>query len=522
MNKYSFILLGSFFAFNAFSQEIDPRSTGYYVEALANGVTTQTGGSARSVGMAGVQTSLGADLGALSSNPAGLGVYRKSEYVGGLGLNFGSSTSHYLGTQTSDLKPTIGVNNLGVAFCGLKDDLNESDWRGGTFAIGMNLLQSYNNSFSFDGKNANNSMINSFIEQANGTSAFVYDKDYTDRNIQSIPSLAYNTYLISDDNTISSDFKYYKGYIPPDKIMQQSGTVSTSGATRSWSFGYGANYKNQLYIGGSIGIIGLKRTVEKTYSEKLLNGGEWYLNNFTFTDKYQVKGTGFNLSLGIIYKLNDVVRFGASLKTPDWFSIKEEYNASISAAYNNIPLYYSDSTLYNLTQESGNLTTQKFNYTYFSPMKIGFGTSIFMNKVGFISLEGEYINYTGMVFQKSGANYFAGDNQTIKNIYRDVVNLRTGIELRKDIFRFRGGLAYMPSPFVDGTDVRVKRIVSDANTMFSLGLGLKFTNSFVDFGLNRTNYTSHYSPYTLSNGSQPLTTVANGSTTFVVTVGSYF
>ena len=521
MSKYSLILISSFFCFRSIAQEIDPRSTGYYVEALANGITTQTGGSARSVGMVGVQTSLGADLGALSSNPAGLGVYRKSEFVGGLGLNFGGSTSNYLGTQTSDIKPSIGVNSLGVAFCGLKDDLNESDWRGGTFAIGMNLLQSYNNSFSFDGKNANNSMINSYIEQANGTSAYVYDKDYTDKNIQSIPSLAYNTYLLSVDTNFS-DFKHYKGYIPPDRIMQQSGTVSTSGAMRSWSLGYGANYKNKLYIGASVAIIGMKRTVEKTYSERLLNGGEWYLNDFTFTDKYQVKGTGFNLSLGMIYRLNDVFRFGASLKTPDWFSIKEEYDASISATYNNIPLHYSDGTLYNLTQESGNLTTQKFTYSYFSPMKIGFGTSIFMNKAGFVSLEGEYINYSGMLLQKSGANYFAGDNQTIKNIYRDIVNVRAGIELRKDIFRFRGGLAYMPSPFVDGTDTRVKRIVSDANTMFSLGLGLKFTNSFVDFGFNRTNYSSNYSPYTLSNGSQPLTTVANGSTTFVFTVGSNF
>jgi hypothetical protein len=521
MGKYSLILVSSFFSFYTIAQEIDPRSTGYYVEALANGITTHTGGSARSVGMAGVQTSLGADLGALSSNPAGLGVYRKSEFVGGLGLNFGSSNSRYLGTQTTDLRPSIGVNSFGVAFCGLKNELNESDWRGGTFAIGMNLLQSYNNSFSFEGKNERNSMINSYIEQANGTSAFVYDKDYTDKNIQSIPSLAYNTYLLSVDTNFS-DFKRYKGYIPPDKIMQQSGTVSTSGAMRSWSFGYGSNYKNKLYIGASLGIIALRRTVDKTYSETLLNGGEWYLNNFTFTDKYQLKGTGFNLSLGMIYRLNDVFRFGASLKTPDWFSMKEEYTASISAAYNNVPLSYSDGTPFNLTQESGTLTTQKFNYSYFSPMKIGFGTSIFMNKAGFVSFEGEYVNYSGMLLQKSGANYFAGDNQTIKNIYRDVVNIRAGIELRQDIFRFRGGLAYMPSPFVDGTDSRVKRVVTDANTMFSLGLGLKFPYSFVDFGFNRTNYSSNYSPYTLSNGSQPLTTVSNGSTTFVFTIGSNF
>ena len=64
--------IGSFYI--SYSQG-DP----YYLNSFRYS-QSQVHGSARTLGFAGAQTALGADLGSLSSNPAGLGFYRKSEF----------------------------------------------------------------------------------------------------------------------------------------------------------------------------------------------------------------------------------------------------------------------------------------------------------------------------------------------------------------------------------------------------------------------------------------------------------
>lgn len=522
MEKRIAIVLLSFSFFYGKTQNVDPASRGYYSEAITNGYTTQTGGSARVVGMAGAQTALGADLGAGSSNPAGLGVYRKSEIGGGLSLNIMGSNSSLYNTDIRDVKPNLSVNNLGVAFCFLKDDIVESKWRGGTFSISMNTMQTYHNRYSYEGVNNQNTMIYSLTEQAEGTNASVYDKEYTNQNITSLPSLAYSTFLITPDNSNT----YYYGYIPPDKVMNQKGTVVTSGAVRNWNFGYGGNYDNRLFFGASLGISVLRRNTEQTYTETLVNGGQGYLNDFTLSDKRQVRGTGFNLRIGAIYRFNDVFRLGASIKTPDWYSIKEQYDASLNARFNNIVLTNSDGSDYILANESANLTTAKFNYQYSSPLKANLGGSFFFGKRGFLTLEGEYVNYSGMLLSTNSGSYFNGDNRSIKNLYSNVVNLRSGLELRFDALRIRGGLAVLPSPYANNVDDRIKRSIADAAAVFSLGIGFKFDELSLDFAYSRTSYTSNYSPYVLYSapyaGTQPLVKTNQNLNNIVVTLSGNF
>ena len=53
----------------------------------------QFGGPARTQGIAGANVALGADFGNLSSNPAGLGLYQRSEFHVAPGLWFGKDRS---------------------------------------------------------------------------------------------------------------------------------------------------------------------------------------------------------------------------------------------------------------------------------------------------------------------------------------------------------------------------------------------------------------------------------------------
>ncbi len=65
--------------FTSFSQSIDPGATGFFLQAdqIAR---RHFGGSARMMGIAGAQTALGGDLSSIHVNPAGIGVYRHSDF----------------------------------------------------------------------------------------------------------------------------------------------------------------------------------------------------------------------------------------------------------------------------------------------------------------------------------------------------------------------------------------------------------------------------------------------------------
>ena len=76
--KYSFVLL-AMMAGSASAQDI------YKVEELSG---NDLNGTARFIGMGGAMGSLGADLSVMSTNPAGIGLYRRSDFAltGGVGI----------------------------------------------------------------------------------------------------------------------------------------------------------------------------------------------------------------------------------------------------------------------------------------------------------------------------------------------------------------------------------------------------------------------------------------------------
>ena len=72
-------------------------------------------GSARTMGMGGAMTALGADLGAIWSNPAGLGMYRSSDISFSVAPGAGGASTEYLGNKSVTAEPHVIVGQLGVA-----------------------------------------------------------------------------------------------------------------------------------------------------------------------------------------------------------------------------------------------------------------------------------------------------------------------------------------------------------------------------------------------------------------------
>src|SRR5688572_11471533 len=73
-------------------------------------------GSARIQAMGGAQTSLGGDYSSALSNPAGLGMFNRSEFTISPGINMAKTSSDYLNNTSSDSKSNFHLPGLSIVF----------------------------------------------------------------------------------------------------------------------------------------------------------------------------------------------------------------------------------------------------------------------------------------------------------------------------------------------------------------------------------------------------------------------
>lgn len=479
------------------------------------------GGTARYMGIGGAGTSLGADLSAAYVNPAGLGMYRKSEFSFSPMFGVSGSNTSYIGETEHDSKGSFGISNLGIAICSNKDELDNSAWRGGTFSIGMNKTNSFHNRISFTGTD-NASMADYFAQLGTGIPSSTLDAqspdDPTGSGISTLPGLAYWTYLINPDSTGSN---YYDGLT--NESLQKEATYTTKGSQATWNISYGGNYKDKLFIGGALGITSINYREDLSYTETNLDSQapSDIFQTFTYNDYNKVKGTGVNFKLGYIYKASDVVRFGSTITTPTYYWMNQEYSSDLTVTF---PYYVTNQNGDVLGTQYQTTSPGYFKFNYTTPLKFSSGISLFAGKAGFISADFEYIPYqlSDLSGRSSADDKFLKPyNKKITSSYKNVLNLRVGGELRLDIFRLRAGLAYLPTPY-NYTD-KVNKDIAQV----SLGAGVRLDDVYFDIGLVDSRFASSYTPYTLPYNysnvpSGSTATSKNSMVNVVLTMGFYF
>jgi hypothetical protein len=485
------------------------------------GRQTSFGGTARYAAIGGAGTALGGDLGAATVNPAGLGMYRKSEFSFSPNFGSGGSNTTFLDNTDHDNKGSFSISSLGIAICGAKDDLDKSDWRGGTFSLGMSRTNNFHNRVSFSGvddANTKSSIADNFVQNANG----IAEQDLAN---YPLPYLAYSTYLINPIVPGGNQYTNYLDSLGGFGSMAKEGTYTTKGGQYQWNIAYGANYKDKFYIGGGLGITSINFKEDLTYTEthdysNVPGGSTASFDVLTFNDNNQVKGTGVNFKLGYIYKVNDILRLGTTVTTPTYYWMNQQYSSDLTVSY---PSYVLDENGNPLGTKSQSTDPGYFKFNYTTPVKLAVGASIFAGKSGFISADMEYIPY--QLSDLSGRNnadnkFLKQYNRIITNSYQNVLNLRLGGELRVDIFKLRAGLAYLPNPYKSSDDVN--RDVAQ----ISGGAGVKLNDFYIDLGIVNTRYESSYQPYSLNSdyniGPAPIAVSKNSLMNVILTMGFYF
>ncbi|HYG17334.1 MAG TPA: hypothetical protein VD816_00330 [Ohtaekwangia sp.] len=475
---------------------------------------TKAAGSARIQALGGAQTAIGGDYSSALSNPAGLGMFNRSEVTLSLANTSYSSDVSYLGTKSGDSFSKFNVPGLSLVLH-YPNAGKESGFLGGSFAVSLTRINDINQEYSYRGSNSESSIIDYFIEDANFRAPDDPDELLVGgREFYSLTALAYNNYLL-DPIEDGGDF-YYGSVLNkdpdfPDEIrtVNQQETIQRKGAQYQWSIAYGANFSDKFFAGATLGITTLRYKLTQSYEESDFDfsSDPSYdpVASFRMNESLDIQGTGANFTLGLIYRPVDFLQIGASFVTPTFYQITDNYDASMESDWND-----EEDAFERFDQP----LLSEYNFT--TPLRFNVGAT-FLSKYGFITADAELVNYSKAKYKSDIPDIsYNVDNADIKSTFGSVVNYRVGAEFRYNIYRVRAGYNLMADPYLNkqGVDRKIQSL--------SGGVGVRLKKFYTDLAVISSKTEGRRTPYTASDLPVPLALQKFKNTNIVLTVGVTF
>ncbi len=466
------------------------------------------GSTARSISMGGAFASLGGDFSSLGYNPAGIAVFRTSELTFSPSFTMDEAATTFYGDRRTDNDYNLGLGNLG--FIASFNRNRETGLVGTNFGLGYHRHNDFNRRQIMEGINPHSSMANYFVDHpVTGANFATMDPFWEE--------LAWETYLIDYDPI--EEPKPYISNLPLGNRQRE--IISTSGNTGEWLFSFGANFDHTLYLGATFGIESVDFTRNSTYTELNVDHlDEYYFEQFRFRRNLNTSGTGYTFKAGAIFTPFQLIRLGAAVHLPTFYSLTDEWSHEMESWF--APDFPPGSFFeaVPLNDQGNEIGPRVKDYSLTTPFRFIGGAGLMLpNQMGVISLDYEYIDYTTMRLRETdGDDDFYNENQIIQDVYRPTGNLKAGAELRLGLFMLRGGYAIYGSPFATG------QMNEDAgHTAYSGGFGFRERNFYIDLGFVRTMQDMHYLLYEQVPGMEMESALGKSSNSrFLVTIGFRF
>ncbi|MEI6348434.1 MAG: hypothetical protein WCP69_10860 [Bacteroidota bacterium] len=449
------------------------------------------GNTARSAGVGGAFGAVGADFSSLSINPAGMGVYKKSELSFSPSLYYSKNVNTYNGVESEDYKYNFNIGNFGMVFNAPLSTIasDKPQWKSVQFGFGMNRLANYNNHIAIEGNNNSSTIMDVFASKAYGLNPVDLDP--------------YDTYMAWDAHLLNrdTDTNIFTNPIHGGDITQRK-TIDTKGSMNEWAFSLSGNYNDKLFLGATIGLVGFNYQEDSQYEEIDRLDTIVGFHNFTINDNLSTHGNGVNFKFGFLAQPVKFIRIGAAIHTPTFFySIEDTYKRNIISDMESVGRY-------DIKSEE-----LKYKYELNTPLRLMGNIAFLINKLGFISFDYEYADYSTSRMRASDYNFY-NENSTVKNGYTATHNFRGGAEFNLKPVLLRAGYAYYSSPFKSAT-------TNDASkSIISGGIGFRNQQYFADFTYAYSYSNDKYYLYdtTPLNPSMQKTTSSN----FIVSMGVKF
>lgn len=426
-------------------------------------------GTARYSGLGGAFGALGADFSSLSVNPAGIALFRNSEFTITPSLYMANTISDYYGEQNTDSRLNFNLGNIGFVSVMNAGVGQNSSLKKVMFGFGLNRTNNFNNRAIIQGFNGTSSLLAVYVDQANGIAP---DKLDVNGN-----GLAYDTYLI-DETSVGSHV--YFADMPNGGVTQRK-NIETSGSMNEMVLSMGANLLDKFYIGATLGMPYVRYFEQSSYTENDNLDSNKYFNSFKQTNTLSTTGSGIDFKLGIIYKPVDFIRIGAAFHSPTYYvKMTDKYSSTMTSFFDTI---IAD----NLNSFNSSSPQGEFQYSLTTPLRAIGSIAFIFGKYGLISADYEYVDYSGSRFSADSYN-FNDENDAIRKKYRSTGNLRLGTEWKYGQFSFRGGYGLEGDPYKAG-------INNYKGSSYSFGLGLREKEYYLDLGFVHATRSEDYYLY---------------------------
>ena len=495
---------------------------------------TQLNGTSRYMSMAGAFGALGGDVSAISQNPGGIGVYRKSDISVTMNLNFLSSKTPG-GDKLTDTK--FWFNNVGYV---------------GSMKIDSDFFKYFNWGFSFNrinsfkrryqgGYNVNNSLTNKIAQNlTNGNwteedlSVDNYSGNiYYDSNAPWLGILAYQSYLLNPNSDGS-----LQGLATNGTTGSANYYVDEKGHTDEYNITLGGNFKNTVYWGINFGITDLDFDSYQYYGEDLdnamiydyrFNDGSTTLGyaGYDFQSYQETRGTGYNFKMGVIVKPINQLRIGAAFHTPTYYDMKDLYK--VQSGFD-LQVNGDDNLFQGNTETGEEGYYDEYRYTIKTPWRFIGSLAVVPSSKGMISMDYEYVGANTMRCGDEGGHNYADTEQKIKDQLQASHILRVGAEYRAtQNLSLRAGYSYQTSPVKDavkGVSNNNVDVVSSnymyqydkSNQYITCGLGYRYKSFYADAAYVHQTRTSQYHAYPGEQGEE----VKDNKNKIALTIGFRF
>jgi hypothetical protein len=258
--------------------------------------------------------------------------------------------------------------------------------------------------------------------------------------------------------------------------LEQKNYIERSGYTGEYVLSIGGNIDDRFYFGATFGMQAIRSEYYREYSEtaaaadfdkfRTINDGNGNplgkFKSFTYSERLNTSGTGYNIKLGVIWRPVAGLRWGAYFHSPTWTNLTEKFTEQIDAQFS-------------IKNSSGGPSSNEIDYKVVTPVKWGTGLAYTFDNYALVSVEYEGADYTDIKMYGFENDYYVRwtdvDNDARK-YFKVATNIRAGAEYRINQYALRAGYAYYGSP--------VKNDNSFVRHIVSAGAGYQWNGGFID------------------------------------------
>lgn len=523
----------------------------------ANIATEDLNGTARYVGMGGAMEALGAEISTINSNPASIGLFRRSNIslTAGATTVKGSDAAVANQLDITNKKAPMSLDQFGFVYSN-----NTSDDNFLNFAFNYHKSRNFNQILSHVSPLNRSSQNKVAYEKGARGSAMAggYDMPYYENATERFgyeDSTSPNTsgcysqmdYLMWNVFIVDAGTKDYYCYDGSDYLFarNQKGYIS------NFDINISGNHNDRIYWGLTFGIKDVNYSHEQVYREYLLdanNDDAGYLNTY---DNRKITGYGYNISGGIIFRPIDAspLRIGLSISTPTWYELKSSNRTHLdNKGYDK-----------NFGQDIGMFdfgnTNLEYKYKVFTPWKFGASVGYTIGKEIAIGASYDYSDYSALDNRYiTGYSYDAYyDTSEAESKSDDIMNRHTektllGVSTFKVGAEFkvmpelalRAGYNYV-SPMYDSKGERTTCLNTDgcyyssttdfvnwgATNRYTFGVGFNIDNFNIDVAYQHSEQKGDFHPFEafMVDGKlnkAPVKEVKNNRDQFLITLGYRF